>query len=299
MKNTVLATVMLSALGLGAPVFTPVSFAAPAVQTQASIPDPAAQYSQFVRAVRGNDIEQLLRLGARGEYDTLRAQYEAQRTIPLTDAKRKEFNDALQQFLAPDAIDKFMAENEPKLVEARAQFDGFLLMGMGAAQMALASDDSQLTAEDREALTKLLPAVQNWLKNADILNSQTLRKSATTMVNAVRATNVRTADDLQALSFEQALQKASGLMAAGKNVARLYQLDVDAALDSARFSTLERKGDTAKVRTTVTLFGTSISTDKELVYREGFWVEKSLAASVDAKSNAGEKRGVQAEKSAP
>lgn len=297
MKKTILSALMLSALGVGAPTFTNPVYAAPAVQAEAPIPDPAAYYNQLVRAVRNNDIEQLLRIGARGEYESMRAQYEAQRKVPLTDAKRKEFNDAIQQFLAPDAVDKFMTESEPKLVEARAQFDGFLLMGMGAAQMALASDDASLTPEDRAALNKLLPAVQTWLKNADVLNSQTLRKSATTVVNAVRATNVRTADDLKALSFEQMLQKASTLMAAGKNVARMYQLDLDATLDSARFSTLEQKGNTAKVRTTVTLFGESISTDKELVYRDGFWLEKSMATATQAKPAPGPKQA--AEKTVP
>ena len=115
--------------------------------------DPAQQIRDLAQLLRGNDVAGLVRAAMPpSAYAQLRQAYELHRNEPTTDAERAEFAEKLAKITAPDAVDKFMVEIEPKLVEARPKVPGALLMGLGAMQMAVVAEDSDLTADQRESL---------------------------------------------------------------------------------------------------------------------------------------------------
>ena len=248
---------------------------APTARTAVSTPDPAVQMRELIRVLRANDVAGLVRaVVPPANYQQMRTAYELQRAEPTTEKQRAEFAEGLAKLTAPDAVDKMMLEIEPKLVEARPKVAGALMMGMGALQVAVVSEDSKLTAAERASLQSALPGVHRWAISTDFLSSLAMRQALTLLADAARSTGVRGLDDFKMLSFEQALSRAGSMLAASKQALKLYGLDLNAIADSLQVQVLEVQGGTARVRTTVTLFDAPISSEHDLVLLEGRWYGK-------------------------
>lgn len=247
-----------------------------------SIPDPAQQVREVVRSLRANDLAALMRATVPpSKLQEIHQAYELQRGEPTSAEDRAEFEEKLARFIAPDAVDTLMAEIEPKLVEARPQVAGATMMGIGAAQMAIASPESDLTPEQRATLQAALPGIQRWVTTTDFLSSESMRQALTLVTDAARATGIGNLDQLKMLSFEEVLAKAGSLLAASKQAVRIYGLDLDAIAASAQFETLAIEGNTARVRTTVTVFDAPVSGEIELELVEGRWYGKHALKEID------------------
>ena len=250
-----------------------------------SVPDPALQIRDLARILRANDLGGLVNaLVPPSQYQRMRQAYELQRLQPITPAERAKFSQGIAKLIDANALDKFMLEIEPKLVEARPKAAGALLIGMGALQVALASEDSELTAEQRDALKSALPGIQKWATETDFLSSISMRQALSLLANAARNTGVRSIDELKILSFEQALSKAGTMLAASKQALFVYGLDINAIADSLQVQILKQEGQTARVRTTITLFGAPISSEVDLVLLEGSWYSKTTVAKLNTHS---------------
>lgn len=250
-----------------------------------SVPDPALQIRDLARILRANDLGGLVNaLVPPSQYQRMRQAYELQRLQPITPAERAKFSQGIAKLIDANALDKFMLEIEPKLVEARPKAAGALLIGMGALQVALASEDSELTAEQRDALKSALPGIQKWATETDFLSSISMRQALSLLANAARNTGVRSIDELKMLSFEQALSKAGTMLAASKQALFIYGLDINAIADSLQVQILKQEGQTARVRTTITLFGAPISSEVDLVLLEGSWYSKTTVAKLNTHS---------------
>lgn len=173
------------------------------------------------------------------------------------------------------------------------------MMGIGAAQMALASPDAELTEEQRATLRAALPGIQEWVITTDFLSSDTARQALTLIADAARATGVSNLDQLKMLSFEEVLAKAGNLLAASKRAVRLYGLDIDAILASTQVEVLEIAGTTARVRTTVGAFDAPLSKEIELVLIDGRWYGKDATDKVHFHIDSGELRSIASLRSAP
>ena len=250
-----------------------------------SVPDPALQIRDLARILRANDLGGLVNaLVPPSQYQRMRQAYELQRLQPITPAERAKFSQGIAKLIDANALDKFMLEIEPKLVEARPKAAGALLIGMGALQVALASEDSELTAEQRDALKSALPGIHKWATETDFLSSISMRQALSLLANAARNTGVRSIDELKMLSFEQALSKAGTMLAASKQALFIYGLDINAIADSLQVQILKQEGQTARVRTTITLFGAPISSEVDLVLLEGSWYSKTTVAKLNTHS---------------
>lgn len=250
-----------------------------------SIPDPALQIRALARGLRSNDLAGLVNaIVPPSQYQVMRQAYEVHRLQPITPAERTKFSEGIAKLIDTNAVDKLMLEIEPKLVEARPKAPAALLIGMGALQMALVSDDSELTAEQRAALQSALPGIQKWAAETDFLSSISMRQAISLFADAARNTGVRSIDELKMLSFEQALAKAGTMLAASKQALSIYGLDVNAIADSLQVQVLKQDGQTARVRTTVTIFNAPISSEMDLVLLEGRWYSKSTVAKLNAHS---------------
>ena len=265
------------------PVFAQESLAQASRSVSQSVPDPAVQIRELARVLRSSDVAGLVRAVVPPSHlQLMRQSYELQRLKPITPAERSKFSEGIAKLTNANAVDTFMLEIEPKLVEARPKAAGALLIGMGALQMALASEDSELTAEQRAALQSALPGIQKWAAETDFLSSISLRQALSLLADAARNTGVRSIDELKMLSFEQALSKAGTLLSASKQALYIYGLDINAIADSLQVQVLEQQGQSARVRTTITLFGAPISSELDLVLLEGRWYSKASVATLSA-----------------
>lgn len=263
------------------PVFAQESLTQASRSVSQSVPDPAVQIRDLARVLRSNDLAALVRAVVPPSHlQLMRQSYELQRLKPITPAERSKFSEGIAKLTDANGVDTFMLEIEPKLVEARPKAAGALLIGMGALQMALASDDSEFTAEQRAALQSALPGIQKWAAETDFLSSIFMRQALSLLADAARNTGVRSIDELKMLSFEQALNKAGTLLAASKQVLYIYGLDINAIADSLQVQVLEQQGQSARVRTTITLFDAPISSELDLVLLEGRWYSKASVAKL-------------------
>jgi hypothetical protein len=243
-------------------------------------PDPARQVRELVRLFRASDVAGLAQaLVPPSKWEEIQLVYELKQLEPVGDKERADFAEMLDRITASDAVDRLMIELEPKLAEARPQVPGATLMAFGAMAMAISSPESDLTDEQREALRRLMPGLQQWVGGTDFLDSNTLRQALTLVTDAARRVAVADLDELKALPFEAVLERAGTVFASTKQAVRLYGIDLDAVADSLQVEVLAVDGDTARVRTTVTLFNAPVFAEHELVLIEGRWYGKHAAES--------------------
>lgn len=277
MRSTMLTLSLLACLGLAPqtlPAQTPTTVAMSAVAAA----DPSVQLQDLVRQFRSNDLAAIVRGSLPpAHYQTLLDKYEEARSKPISDKDRADFAEGLQKLIAPDAVDQLMAEIEPKMRERAVQSEGMILMGLGAMNMAVTSPDSDLTDEQRAMLKRALPGIEAWVIETDFFSVDTLRQALTLVADAARRTGISDLDQIRMLSFEQLLAHGGRMLGAGKQAVKLYGIDLDAIVSTARMEVLEVEGDEARVRTTVTVFDAPLHFEQSLVLVEGRWYTKEAA----------------------
>lgn len=292
MKKIVLAATISVALFAG--FANPLQAREVAVVAAVASVDPAEQLQGMVSHLRNNDVAGLLRASMpAGQFQILRGAYEMQRGKPITDEQRADFEEAIGKLTASNAVDQLMAEIEPKLLEAAPQAQGGILMALGAMQMAISQPESDMTPEQREMLRAVLPGLERWLKSTDFFNPAIAREALTLVTRAARDTGIQNLDQLKMLSFDEALNSASKMLAASKRAVKLYGLDIDAIAASTRFQTIAVEGNKARVRATVTVFDAPLSHDLELTQIDGRWYGKEavIRFEADAKVEAEKENG--------
>jgi len=277
MRSTMLTLSLLACLGLAPqtlPAQTPTTVAMSAVAAA----DPSVQLQDLVRQFRSNDLAAIVRGSLPpAHYQTLLDKYEEARSKPISDKDRADFAEGLQKLIAADAVDQLMAEIEPKMRERAVQSEGMILMGLGAMNMAVTSPDSDLTEEQRAMLKRALPGIEAWVIETDFFSVDTLRQALTLVADAARRTGISDLDQIRMLSFEQLLAHGGRLLGAGKQAVKLYGIDLDAIVSTARMEVLEVEGDEARVRTTVTVFDAPLHFEQSLVLVEGRWYTEEAA----------------------
>lgn len=277
MRSTMLTLSLLACLGLAPqtlPAQTPTTVAMSAVAAA----DPSVQLQDLVRQFRSNDLAAIVRGSLPpAHYQTLLDKHEEARSKPISDKDRADFAEGLQKLIAPDAVDQLMAEIEPKMRERAVQSEGMILMGLGAMNMAVTSPDSDLTEEQRAMLKRALPGIEAWVIETDFFSVDTLRQALTLVADAARRTGISDLDQIRMLSFEQLLAHGGRMLGAGKQAVKLYGIDLDAIVSTARMEVLEVEGDEARVRTTVTVFDAPLHFEQSLVLVEGRWYTKEAA----------------------
>jgi hypothetical protein len=284
MKTTLLSLSLLAVAVIGPSTLlaAPAAAPAPASAATANAPDPAVEIRHLAELFRAGDLAGLAQgLTPRRQWEQARLAYEMQRNKPTGEAERTRFAEKMQQFTSPDAVDQLMAKLEPEMAKARPQAAGMLLMGMGALSVAVNSSDTKLTDAQREALRSALPGIQRWVNTTDFFSTTSLRRALTVLTDAARRTGITDIDQLKALPLEGVLERASPMLAAAKEAVRTYGIDLDAVADSLRVDVLERSADTARVRTTVTVFGAPVWAEHDLVLIDGHWYGKGMHVELD------------------
>lgn len=277
MRSTMLTLSLLACLGL-TPQTLPAQPPTAVSMSAVAAADPSIQLQELVRQFRSNDLAAIVRGSLPpAHYQTLLDKYEEARRKPISDKDRADFAEGLQKLIAPDAVDQLMAEIEPKLRERAVQSEGMILMGLGAMNMAITSPDSDLTEEQRAMLKRALPGIEAWVIGTDFFSVDTLRQALTLLADAARRTGISDLDQIRMLSFEQLLAHGGRMLGAGKQAVKLYGIDLDAIVSTARMEVLEVEGDEARVRTTVTVFDAPLHFEQSLVLVEGRWYTKEAA----------------------
>jgi len=251
--------------------------AAPVVVAPAATPDQAILAS--VRALRANDINAFLTASVPApEVAKMKADWAKHMTEkPVTDDDRKKFAEQMTKLTAPGAEDKLYAEIEPQLKkfdqESAAQMPMLIAMGQGFVQSSI-QQSKDLTEEQKKQSAALVVAAGTWAQNVKFTDPALVKASIAAICKTARDLNLKSLDEVRALSYDQGMLKAGIALGGVKQILDVYGLKLDQALDSIKAETLSSTADTAKVKVSYTAFDQPFSTESELVKLDGKWYGK-------------------------
>ncbi len=217
-------------------------------------------------------------------FDAMKAEYEKSRAEAPSEADRVEFADNIAKLTADNAEATLMAELEPMLVkyetEMAAQLPMFVAMGNGYAQQWL-QEDKTLSEDQKKQAVQMIDAVGKWLGSVNFADRKLAGQAIDRVVAGARALELKTIDDVQALTFEQAAGKASIISATVKDVLALYGLKINDALASVQASVVSEQADAARISVEYKFFDQPLKVETDMVRQEGRWYGKDTLAKVE------------------
>jgi hypothetical protein len=290
-RFAVLAAASLLALALSACSRNDAATTATATSTAGIPTDPAATVQKAAYDLRAGDLVAVMRTAVPpAHYERMRTEWRDQVTSnPPSDEERAQFAATMAKFTGPDAEAQLYAEIEPQLAqyeaEMAAQMPLMVGMGRGFAMQALQQNEN-LTAEQKKQAGELLDAVANWLQTARFFDRDLARQAIARTVATARALDIQTLDQLQALEFEQAMQKGGIALRGAYDVLGVYGLKLDESLGSVTATTLSQEGDSARVQVGYTVFGQPLSLETDMVRVDDRWYGKDALAEIERAANA-------------
>lgn len=245
---------------------------------------PADVSERIARDLKDNNLLGALQAALPPQaFEKMKADYERERQQPPSEEDRAEFAAQMAKLTAADAESALAAELEPMLqkyeTEMKAQMPLMLAMGRGFAQQWV-QESKELNAEQKQQTGQFLDAAVKWLESVDFADRALARQAIAKLVATARALDLKTLDDLQALSFEEATAKGGIAFAGAKDILAVYGVKVDEALGSVRASVLREEGDGAAVNIEYRLFGQPLQVETEMVRHDGRWYGKDSLASL-------------------
>ena len=229
----------------------------------------ASAMNAYADALKQNDVRHLVELvSTKVALEEMKTQFAKMKTEAVTIDERRQFTESFGRLTAPGAVDSIMKEIEPKLAEYKNQLPGYIAMGAGALQMQVAS--SSVSEAEKASATKAISAIQAWAGKTDFADPKRARNAVTALVDAAKSINLKTPEDVKALSFEQALDKVGVCLGGFKKALNAYDFDLDAILGSVKVTDLAKPGE---VQIKATVFGTELTTKGNLTQREGRWTQ--------------------------
>ena len=251
------------------------------VQAQAKELGPVDTLKATNDALKNNDLGKLLAMVMPADkLAEMRTDWDKERAKPVTDEDRQEFADGWGKLTKDGAVDELMAEAEPQLAQMGAQLPAMMPMFQGMVTMSV-QESEELTAEQKAAACSVVTGLFTWAQSADLANPEKLRPALTIAHEKAKSLNLNSIDEVRAMDFDQMLGKASVMVGGVKEMLSVYGLSVDEMVSSMTAEQLEMSGDTAKVRTTYTLFGSPVTYDTEMVKMDGRWFSKDSMESLE------------------
>jgi hypothetical protein len=110
-----------------------------------------------------------------------------------------------------------------------------------------------------------------------------VKKVLAIATKAARDLNLRTLDEVHALTFDQSMQKAHVAILAFRDALNVYGFSVDKTLDSVKPEVVSNDGRTAKVKVSYTLFDAPLTMTTDMVNVDGRWYSKDTIERVRAR----------------
>lgn len=248
---------------------------APAV-APAATPDVAVLAA--ARALRGNDLNAFLTAALpAAEVAKIKGDWaKKMNEDPPSEEDKKKFADQMTKLTAPGAEDKLFAEAEPqlkKLDAQAAQIPMMIAMGQGFLQSAI-QQNQDLTDEQKQQTSALVESAAKWAQGVKFTDPALAKAAIAAVTKTARDLNLKSLDEVRALSYDQGMVKAGIALGGFKQVAAAYGLKLDDWLDSVKAETVSTDGNTAKVKITYSAFDKPFTTESDLVKVDGKWYGK-------------------------
>lgn len=193
---------------------------------------------------------------------------------PVTDEERQHFAETMTKLTSADAETKLYAQIEPKLKQfdqkSAQQMPMIVAMGEGFAQSSI-KQNKDLSEQQKQQAEKLVDATAKWAQSTKFTNPALVKQAIAVICKTARSLNLKTVDDLRALTYDQGMQKAGIVLAGFKEVLAVYGLNMDKALDSVKVEQVSTAADSATLKVTYTAFDHPFTTEAKMVRVDNKW----------------------------
>ena len=234
-----------------------------------STPDGALM--SVIASFKNNDIKALMQHSmSQEDYNKAVEEFEKAKKAPSAGDKA-QFQQMIGMLTAEGAEDQLMAMATPQLEQMRAQLPMMLMMGKGLISSTIQSS-TDIPSNQKETATKMANAVMDYVSENDILSEEVTRKAISAAVQTAKNLNMTSLDDLQKMSFDDAMAKGSVVMGGFKNVLGAYGISLDSLLDSVKVSDVKENGDNASMKVAYEFLGETFSQDVNMKKQNGKWI---------------------------
>jgi len=232
---------------------------------------PNAAFISMIQAMKSNDVKALMQASMSNEdFQNTVADFEEKKSA-VTESQKAQFEQTMGMLTTQGSVDVLMAMVSPQLEQLRSNLPKMLMQGkLLAGPMIQSSPD--ISQDQKENLTKVANAFIDFASNPELLSEEVTLQAITTAVDTAKSLNMNTLDDLQNMSFDQAMNKASIVMGGTKNILNVYGISIDDMLNSIEVSEVEENGDSAKMKIAYEFFGESFNQEVKMKKVNGQWL---------------------------
>ncbi len=232
---------------------------------------PDGAFLASVAAMKSNDFKSLIKNSLTQEqYNELVTEFENNKSGNFSESDKAQFAQTVAMLTTDGAEDNLYAMVEPQLEQARMMLP-MLLMGKDQVLQGIETNP-MLPEAQRESATKVASAAIDWVTENDILSEDKTKAAIAALVDTAKALDMQSLDDLQNLSFDQALEKGSVAFGGVKNILGAYGISMDDMLDSVKVDTVDVQGDKATMNVSFEVFGEQVKQTMNMIKKDGIWV---------------------------
>jgi hypothetical protein len=257
---------------------------APAVAVDTNSPDATIRHN--VELLKQGDLGALMQNALPpADFAELKAEWGKDKQPP-TDEERQKFADTMARLTAPDADKTIYAEIEPQLKQFDAQYQQQMPMyvAMGTGWLSgMVQQNKDLAEADKQQALAAINALSAWVQKTRFTDPASVQKVLAIATKAARDLNLKTLDEVHALTFDQSMQKARVAMLAFKDALNVYGFSVDGTLDSVKPEVVSNDGKAATVKVNYTLLGSPLSMTTQMVNVDNRWYSKDTIDRVKAR----------------
>ncbi|MCX7545302.1 hypothetical protein [Marinicella gelatinilytica] len=205
------------------------------------------------------------------KYNELVTEFEAKKNEPMDAEQKAQFNEGLALINQDDAEQQLFAMIAPQLTQVRAFMPMMLMGAKDQISQQLGADKTSL-APRCNSNSEVVDATVTWIMDNDILQEDKVKNSIAELVAMGRDLDLSSADDLQNLNFDEALEMGGQVFSGFKNALNAHGIDVNAILSSAQVSDVTINGEQATMIASYEVFGKTACSPVTMIKRDGIWV---------------------------
>ncbi len=233
---------------------------------------PDGAFKASIAAMKSNDLASLIKNSmSKDKYNELVNEFEKNKTGNFSEADKAQFAQTMSMLTADGAEDSLYAMAEPQLEQARAMLPMMVMMGKDQMIQGI-KQNPMLPADQRDTMAAVAGAAMDWVGENDILSEEKTKAAISAIVSTAKALDMTSLDEVENMSFDQALAKGSIAFGGLKNVLGAYGISMDDMLNSVEIGNVNVNGDNATMDVSFDIFGQNIKQSMNMVKKDGVWV---------------------------
>jgi len=233
---------------------------------------PDGAFMASIAAMKANDLKSLIKNSLSEEqYNELVTEFENNKTGNFSEADKAQFASAISMLTSDGAEENLYQMVEPQLEQARAMLPMMLMMGKDQVLQGLKTNP-MLPESQRDSAVAVVGAAMDWAGENDILSEDKTKAAIAALVSTAKELDMTSLDDVQNMTFDQALDKGSIAFGGVKDILGAYGINMNDMLNSVEISDLEVNGDQANMNVTFELFGETVTQPMSMIKKDGIWV---------------------------